>query len=322
MTLTTLKLDVNFFSKVEFRKETLKAIDLDNQFNGIAEFINNEVVPIINQFITGVMPGIFNNANAYLKNVGDGTTTWALINSQNSIEKYSLSLDLFKQTTPGSVIVAGADGILRILTPTEPNTCLISTENTGPIWKKITGLNINDGAITSAKIADKTIEKQNLDSTSLAWLFDTTLTSEKLMKNTIENSCFANEAITFDSLDKKLQNTLFTSYPTISGDKLGNNILKLSTKEHYELLFGKDSFEKPGIVPLKAYHFKDSNDPRTLNVKPFTIYDLSDDAIYGYHIADNSINGARIHGTYQIQIEPGTLDIDCFPVDYKTKLGL
>jgi len=56
-----LNIDLDYFTNIKNLGDTpaakIKAVYFDNQFNIIGDYINNEVIPLLDQLVTNSLPG-------------------------------------------------------------------------------------------------------------------------------------------------------------------------------------------------------------------------------------------------------------------------
>lgn len=178
----------NFFQDILSKEDkTIYPYDIDNQFNEITRYLDRELKPAVNELVSGAVEGVAGSINAFLHNVGDGTTDWRYINS-DKLDNYSIPLDKIVKITTASVLVTNADGDLVESTPNntliwqlvtsahiEPKTLtgnqfgVLSMENfvenqfiTNIVPNVITSENIRDLNITNDKLMDGTIASDKL----------------------------------------------------------------------------------------------------------------------------------------------------------------
>jgi len=158
--LNILNRNKSYFQALRDNKVLIESYNVDSQYKEVIDYLNDSVVPAINSIVDEALPGILGNANSYLKNVGDGTTTWATIDQ--GIKSYSLSLSKLIKVAVGSVLVSDGSGEITSVSTVITDQVLVSQGGSTPIWKKIQTTNIGDGEITAANIADGAIGREHL----------------------------------------------------------------------------------------------------------------------------------------------------------------
>jgi len=156
-----LNRNLSFFRLLRNDKRIIESIDLDSQFTSVIDYLNNVIVPAINDMQAGALPGINGNPNYFLTNVGDGSVTWNTLNRVIP-DKIITTNKLIKSVYSGAVLISNNLGQLAITAPTRLNMVLTYRENNYPIYKFITTENIEDRAITYADIANKSIIREHL----------------------------------------------------------------------------------------------------------------------------------------------------------------
>lgn len=156
-----LNRNLSFFRLLRNDKRIIESIDLDSQFTSVIDYLNDVIVPAVNDMQAGALPGINGSPDYFLTNVGDGSVTWNTLN--NVIVDSTIATNkLIKSVYNGAVLISNNLGQLAITAPTSLNMVLTYRENNYPIYKFITTENIEDRAITYADIADRAIIKEHL----------------------------------------------------------------------------------------------------------------------------------------------------------------
>lgn len=150
----------SYFQSLRDNKGLIESYEVDSQYIEIIDYLNNSIVPLINDIIDEALPGILDNVDSYLKNVGDGTTTWSTIDQ--GIRDYSLSLSKFAKIAIGSVLVTDDNGEITSVSTNIADQVLVSQADSAPIWKKIQTINIGDREITTLDIANNVIGREHL----------------------------------------------------------------------------------------------------------------------------------------------------------------
>lgn len=332
MPLNNLVIEKDYFTQIQNRKGLMKAVDFDFQFNNITNYINNSIIPILKNITQNIVPGstIPELAMTYLKNVGDGTTEWSSI-AFNDIQDYTLSYAKLVQTNPCSVLATDVNQSFIAVTAIEAGQALISQNNNTPIWKKITGNNIEDRQIVDQKIARGSLLSRNFAPGILGTRLElNSITRGKVQINTIRDTSINNGAIDRDVLGDRLADELCGA----NGSKLmlwSNTLSNDFIKSHFLL---KGAKNPPNSRPID-YTKLDPNfkiDERCYNVYAFSSANLSYGCIEGYQIEKGSLRGDRLfwqdnqgkHSALPINdmLADGAIEIVNLPSSYKSKLGL
>jgi hypothetical protein len=156
-----LNRNLSFFRLLRNDKRTIESIDLDSGFASIIDYLNDVIVPAVNDMQAGALPGINGSPDYFLTNVGDGSVTWNTLNNV-IIDHTIATTKIEKAVYNGAALISNNVGHLDIVAPTNANMVLTYRNNNKPIYKFITTENIEDRAITYADIADKSIIKEHL----------------------------------------------------------------------------------------------------------------------------------------------------------------
>lgn len=164
-----LNRNLSFFRLLRNNKRIIESFDLDSGFTSVIDYLNDVIVPAVNDMQAGALPGINGSVNYFLTNVGDGSVTF---NSLDKVipDKTLATNKLIKSVYSGAVLISNNLGQLAITAPTNLNMVLTYRENNYPIYKFITTENIEDRAITYADIADGAINKEHLSPTFTNYL--------------------------------------------------------------------------------------------------------------------------------------------------------
>lgn len=161
--------NLSFFRLLRNNKRAIESFDIDSQFASVIDYLNDIIVPAVNDMQAGALPGINGSHNYFLTNVGDGSVVWNTLN--NVIVDHTIATTkIEKPIGLGMVLVSNHVGHLDVIFPTQPNMVLTYRNGDVPIYKFITTENIENRAITYADIADGTIQKENLSPTFINYL--------------------------------------------------------------------------------------------------------------------------------------------------------
>lgn len=197
-----LNIDLNFFTNKKNLGNTaeakMKAVYFDAQFNLISNYINDSIIPLLNQLVTNVIPGtsVLGTANKLWVNTGDGTTRWDKITGASILDN-SIAWSKLSFASVGSVLTTNAAGNYISAAPTAPNQVLFSRDANTPYWRLVNGEDFADRSIPSDKIALGTIKAENFqDGLLIPQLYDNVISTIKIADNTITTSKIADGAIT------------------------------------------------------------------------------------------------------------------------------
>lgn len=337
MPLNPLIFDNNYFAKVQARNDFIKAGDFDKQFTTIGSYINQFIVPTLNQLISSQVPGSNNpiDANKNLINVGDGTTKWDLPKAEY-IPDYSLSLAKLVQANPGSILATDNNQIFRPVSPAGSGLALTARVQNTPIWKKIVGNDsISNRVITSDKIAVGGLRSENFGISFERTYIRTVIRNQLIAANTIPSSKIANGAITANVLSQSMVNYLIGTNNTqiaLGGNTAPNNFI--TSAKYLNYYPGAASpIDHTKIVP--GFQIWSGLYCATEGYKAFNVGNIARGAITSRNIANGSLNGDRFkyssNGNWKNLRTPrpigqlladGCIGVNNIPKDWKNKLGL
>ncbi len=302
MAINPFKRVANYFST----QNTIQANAVDTQFNLLKDYVNKTVKPILDQLSQDSVPGSNNPADAgkYYKNVGDSTTKWAFITS-DVIADNSLALQKLDKNNVGSILAAGRDEAFNAVMPNGQNQTLTSRTTDVPIWKKLTGDNILDRAITGASIALNTITNQNLPAYLLqTQIADNSLVATKFKQNIITTAKLGKVADGDGLTVEKLTPALAADFATYIWENImPDNCLQSMTNNDWNRIMNIEGISWTDIARLAPWI---SYDPYTYNGNILPQYFLpiaklnvptlnnKREGFKSEHIAANSIDGKRL----------------------------
>jgi hypothetical protein len=224
-----LERNLSFFRLLRNNKRIIESFDIDSQFASVIDYLNDVIVPAINDMQAGALPGIMGSANYFLTNVGDGSVTFNTLDRVIP-DKTIATTKIEKYTAKGKVLVSNNAGELDLASgPTHANMVLTYRNGDVPQYRFINTINIEDRAITYADIADRAIIKEHLHQEILD-IIDAAVPNVNEQNNiVITGNYFGNLSIT---TDKFALNTIATS------NKLGiiNNVLPPNPKGLYNVV--------------------------------------------------------------------------------------
>lgn len=229
---------LSYFRTLRNNKRIIESVDIDSQFTTIADYLNNVIVPAVNDMQEGALPGINGSPNYFLTNVGDGSVTFYALN-EVIVNSTIASTKIEKAVGNGLVLVSNQIGYLDVVGPTQANMVLTYRNGDVPIYKFITTENIEDRAITYADIADKAINREHLHPEILNILDapaadeqivrDVIITGDQFEDFSITSDKFLNDIIVSERkigvIDTILPNNINRIYPVINKQHIKNGTI-------------------------------------------------------------------------------------------------
>lgn len=157
-----LNRNLSFFRLLRNNKRIIDSIDFDSQFSSIIDYLNDVIVPAINDMQAGALPGVMDNVNYFITNVGDGSVAFKSLD--RVIPDKTLALTKIEKTiSRGKVLVSNNVGNLDLVTNSQYDNMVLTYRNGNiPEYRFINTENIEDRAITYADIANGSIIKEHL----------------------------------------------------------------------------------------------------------------------------------------------------------------
>lgn len=158
-----LNRDLSYFRTLRNNKRLIESADIDSELASIADYLNNKIIPDINDLVSGALPGINGSPDYFLTNVGDGSVTWNALNNV-IVDRTIAAAKIEKAVANGKVLVSNNLGQLDLASgPTNANMVLTYRNGNIPEYRFINTVNIEDRAITYADIADRSIIREHLN---------------------------------------------------------------------------------------------------------------------------------------------------------------
>jgi len=142
--------DSSYFQIVKNSGQLLTGYVFDNQFGLIANYINNKIVPTLDNLKNNKVHGVLDSDGYLLRNIGDKSTQFSRLRGSD-IPPLTISLDRFKRITPDSVVYCEAINLSYITCEDAANTLLSADEHCS--FAKIQAVAIEDSTITNDRVA-------------------------------------------------------------------------------------------------------------------------------------------------------------------------
>jgi len=324
-----LNIDLDYFTNIKNLGDTpdakIKAVYLDNQFNIVGDYINNEVIPLLNQLVTNSLPGtdVLGTANKLWVNIGDGNTTWTKITDDNIADGGILWQKLVTAAA-GSVLAANSAGVFTSVAPTAPHQVLVSRDGELPTWRLINASDIVDRSIDGNKIALGTITAENFqDGLLIPPLFDDFISTIKFMDKGVGTASIADGALTEDKLPKDFYDhftggSRLNSSPYAFFNTLPDGFINNTAMIDREIFAQNTTAIKDGSITgdkLSGVIITNRNQ-------------IADNAILPNHIADGVIQGSFLQDVLQNKktadeaLGRNLIQAQHLPDNYRVRLGV
>ena len=234
-----LNRNLSFFRLLRNDKRIIESFDLDSQFVSVIDYLNDVIVPAVNDMQAGALPGINGSVNYFITNVGDGSVTFKSLDKVIPDQTLAFS-KIEKSISRGKVLVSNNVGNLGLVTNSQYDNMVLTYRNGDvPIYKFITTENIEDRAITYADIADKAINREHLHPEILNILDapaadeqivrDVIITGDQFEDFSITSDKFLNDTIVSERkigvIDTILPNNINRIYPVINKQHIKNGTI-------------------------------------------------------------------------------------------------
>lgn len=204
MSLTPYIKDSAFFQNLRDRNMTIAYGDLDDSFNNLVSYINNNIAPVVDILFSQEYVGIKGNSTSFLRNKGDGTTIFDIIR-KTDIPNNSLTLDKFELLKANSVLASNNNGILGAVAITSNNQVLISRSLNSPQWEKINNNCFQDNSIEKEKVGIEALSARHLAPNIIGRpLSENSIENPYIQNGTIPNTKINNGALTSTKLNDLL----------------------------------------------------------------------------------------------------------------------
>lgn len=213
-----IKRSRNYFQDILAKDDkTIYPNDIDSQFNEIAEYLDKTLKPAVDELVSGAVEGIAGSINAFLHNVGDGTTDWQYVNS-DKLDNFSITLDKLVKINSASVLVVNAEGDLTESTANNDNEILVSRAGNIPIWQLVTSAHIEPKTLTGNQFGVLSMENF-IENQFITNIVPNVITTENIRDLNVTNDKLMDGTITSDKLG------IFANLPVVNANLLNvNNI--------------------------------------------------------------------------------------------------
>lgn len=213
-----IKRSRNYFQDILSKDDkTIYPNDIDSQFNELADYLDTTLKPAVDELVSGAVEGIAGSINAFLHNVGDGTTDWQYVNS-DKLDNFSITLDKLVKINAASVLITNAEGDLSESTPNNTNEILFSRDNNTPIWHLVTSAHIEPKTLTGNQFGVLSMENF-IENQFITNIVTNAINTEHIQDLNVTNEKIADGIITSDKLG------IFANLPVVGANLLNvNNI--------------------------------------------------------------------------------------------------
>jgi hypothetical protein len=200
MPIKLLKQNLEYF---KYPNNVIKSVEIDNRFNDIVNYLNNEIIYKLNNLNDNIIVGslLQTDINSILKSKNDVGYIWKKINNDDFIDNTISIKKLNYKNIINSIFRASANGdIEQIKNQSMANHTIVCTAN-GVIFDRISN-NFIDGVtkITGNKIAFNTIGSYNL-SNIIPILLDNTIISDYIKDRAISTSKIVDNSLSLNSFN-------------------------------------------------------------------------------------------------------------------------
>ena len=195
--------DTAFFQNVRDRNMLIRASDLDDQFNNIVDYINNEVKVAVESLADNVFK-IDEGKSRFVKNIGDGNIEFKLLSSAD-ISTNSIALNKFKVFSSFGIIATNGTKAFQLIDYSQDNYSLISVLDNAPYWGQLTGKFFHNNSIDLSKLSPKTLNKDHLAPNTLGKEVSVgSVETTSIVDNSISNEIIAYGAYDYTRINNNL----------------------------------------------------------------------------------------------------------------------
>lgn len=287
MPIDPFRRSANYFgSKIKIRSS-----DVDSQFNNTVSFINNKLLPVINNLIYRQFIGTDNPAlqNAFLTNAGDGATKWDFIKPKSFLYN-GLSLIKIEKAIDNSILASDSVGNYKYVTPLEENQTLKSVLGNSPVFGKITSSCFEVRSILGRHVALGSVEAENITEDTYS-ILDNSILNVKFSDNSITMNVLQDGDAGIGLTADRLTDAVRAVFPTMI---TSNMLYKGYLSGYFDIIFsGVNAYSN-----LTAQEYERITDLSNMQLPKRKINGISSAKVKNYdlnNLALNSINGERLH---------------------------
>jgi len=209
MEIKILNQNLEYF---KYTNNIIKADEIDNRFNDIVNYLNDEIIFKLNNVNDNIITGSLtqDDINSILKSKGDAGYIWKKINNDdfgiNVIDVKKLNY----KTTGNSIFRASSNGDIQLLQNQNMAINTIVCDNNGVRFDKLNNTYIDPQTkITGNKIQYTSITADNLKNITLT-ISNDLITSNNFKQSVITTSKIINNSIRLNSFNAEAQSLLST----------------------------------------------------------------------------------------------------------------
>lgn len=184
--------DLSYFQSVRNNRDLNTGYIYDDEFSKIQNYINNKILPTINNLIGNKIHGIMGSDGYLLRNVGNKVTAFDRVKSSD-IPNKTITFDRLSLIAPNSLVYCQNDNLIH-LPCVAANTTLVNVAN-NCLFQKITPNNIRNNSIPATKVALGVLTRNHLQLALLNRAINGVVQNIKIIDQAISNVKIADKAI-------------------------------------------------------------------------------------------------------------------------------
>lgn len=147
--MANLNLNLNLFKT---KKGVVLPQYLDDQLNDVVDYINEDLIPILEEIELTATNGVIGDKDALFSNVNNINTQYAFLNNIN-FDNNLLSFSKLISSNKGSIMISNwQTGEIEMVTPISDSLLLFGSFARGFSFRKITSLDLDHNVITGEKL--------------------------------------------------------------------------------------------------------------------------------------------------------------------------
>ena len=281
--------NLTYFQTVRNNRDLNTGYIYDNEFAKLQNYINDKILPTIENLINNRIHGPLDSDGYLLRNIGNRITKFDRVRGSD-IPDNLITMDRLSKITPSSIVYCNTDNLIFIPYVNLNTTLVNNVVNCS--FEKIRANNIHNRSITSTKVALKTLNLNHIAVGALNPLLNINIPTVQILDNTINEVKLADRSVT----KAKLNETTINLRDNLNLTLVRQNITHLVNDTHmvkinhiadnsvdFNLMFRNNRVLRNNCLPLSMLRAKNNGD-----ISPYKIF--YNNPITNAHIKDGSFS--------------------------------
>jgi hypothetical protein len=185
--------NLTYFQTVRNNRELNTGYIYDNEFTKLENYINDKILPTIDNLKAKRIHGTLNSDGYLLRNIGNKLTAYSRIRNSD-IPDNTIEFDKLSKIIKNSIVGSNAVNLYNIPCTVLNSTLVNDIDNCS--FQKIITDNIANNSISSAKIALKTLTLNHLSIEAINHIVNGVITNSKILDGAINEFKLSNKSVT------------------------------------------------------------------------------------------------------------------------------